>query len=303
MKRTPTRSADRRHLEAFLAVIDRGSFAAAGRELGISQSAISQSLRQLEAIVGSELFVRTARPFNLTAAGRAAEPHARRSLQDLDAFMTAASPDTGLAVGRLTICTIPTQSAHPVAGLVGAFRAAHPRVRVDIIQPPSRSIADVPAAVRGGLADVGITEFPTAQHGLRSVEFESEEFVAVLPPHADHREDTIDAETFASYGIVIGPYFETSVAYALLKKQHPNIDSAIKIRTDHRESFQHLVAEGLGATLMSREGSATARRLGCRTLGFRPPLKRRTGLVYPSAYLTPPAAAFVEVCRSGDRRL
>lgn len=288
---------ERRHLEVFLAVIDRGSFAAAARELGISQSAVSASLRHLEEIVGSELFIRTVRPFTLTAAGQSAEPHARRVVRELDAFLAAATEEVGAAFGRLTICTIPSQSAQPVAQLVGRFRSSYPRVRVDIIQPQSRSIADVPATVRDGLADLGITEFPTAQHGLRVVEFPPQEFVAVLPPSAPTAGPTIDAETFLSYGLIVGPWFETSVAYAFLKKQLPGIDAQITIRTDHRESFQHFVAQGLGCTLMHPGNTETARQLGCKIFKFRPPLRRRAGLVFPSGYLPPSAAAFVSMCR------
>lgn len=293
---------DRRHLEVFLAVIDRGGFAAAGRHLGLSQSAVSQSLRQLEAMVGTELFVRSSRPFTLTATGRAAEPHARRSLRDFDSFVSVATQDADSMSGRLTICTIPTMSAQPVAKLVGTFRAAYPKVRVDITEPSSRSIADVPSAVRSGLADVGITEFPTESRGLRSMEFDRQVFVAVLPPTAELPGPSIGNEAFADYGLIVGPYFETSVAYAQLRSEYDDLSARVTIRTDHRESFLHLVAAGLGATLVHSERAAVARQLGCKVYPFDPVLSRRAGLVFPTDYLSGPAAAFVNVCRDSIRR-
>lgn len=302
MSRRRSDKPDRRHLEAFLAVIDHGGFAAAGRDLGISQSAVSQSLRQLEIIVGTELFVRSARPFTLTATGRAAEPHARRSIQDFDSFVSVAVRESGSISGRLNICTIPTMSAQPIAKLVGAFRQAYPRVRVDITQPASRSIADVSHAVRHGLADVGITEFPTEARGLKTFEFNRQVFVAALPPHAQQEGVAIDTGTFTSYGLIVGPYFETSVAYAQLKKLDPDIDSHITIRTDHRESFQHLVAAGLGATLLHSDRSSASRQLGCKIFQFKPVLSRRAGLVFPREYLSPAAEAFVRVCQESSHR-
>lgn len=288
---------DRRHLETFLAVIDSGSFAAAGRELNISQSAVSASLRQLEARIGSELFVRTARPFTLTAAGRSAEPHARRAVREHDAFVAAATGELGATFGRLTICTIPTLSAHPVAQLVGRFRSLHPRVRVDIVQPESRSIADVPRSVRDGHADVGITEFPAGSEGLRSHEFAPQEFVAVLPPDSPHEEPVIDATTFVSYGLIVGPWFETSATYVTLEKLSPGVLGRVTIRTAHRESFQHLVARGLGVSILHKDHTRTARHLGCKVVELRPRLVRRAGLLYPGGYLPPAAAAFVTMCR------
>lgn len=289
---------DRRHLETFVAVIERGNFAGAARDLGITPSAVSQTLRQLEAMVGRELFIRTARPFTLTAAGRDAELYARRSLQDLDAFVSTASEQSGLLSGQMSICTIPTQSTHPVAALVGEFRARHPNVRVDIIQPKSRSIADVSLVVSDGLADVGITELPTVRHGLRVLEFVPQEFVAILPPQSQHAGHAISPAELVEHGLVIGPYFETSVAYTVLKKYAPQIDSSFQVRTDHRESFPYLVAQGVGASLVNRDNTATARELGCRVVDFDPPLLRRAGVVYSGKYLTPAAQAFVEICRT-----
>lgn len=294
----PRRRVERRHIEVFLAVVDRGNFSRAARELGVSSSAISQSLRQLEHTIGTELFIRSVRPLTLTDAGKAAEPHARRSLQALEAFIETAAERTGTLTGKLTICTIPTQTTHPVSRLVGMFRTLHPKVRVDIVEPQTRSVDDVSAVVRDGLADVGHTELPAMQHGLRTVEFRPQVFVAVLPPGSSHVGDTIDAETFVRQGLIIGPYFQTSVAYRTLKRMFPDIDAHIAIRTDHRESFPYLVAQGQGVTLVDRANTASALELGCRIVEFKPALRRRNGLVYSKRYLGPVASAFVSLCRS-----
>lgn len=292
---------DRRHLEAFLAVVDRGGFAAAGRHLGVSQSAVSQALRQLEQLLGAELFVRSARPFRLTTTGQAVEPHARRSLRDLDSLVAAATHGGGTYSGVLTLCVIPTMSVQPVGPLVGAFRAAHPHTRVDIIQPPSFSIAEVSRTVRSGLADVGVSEFPMESRSLQSLEFERQEFVAILPPDSPHEGPTIDAAEFAAHGLVIGPYFESSVAYSTLKRRAPGLDSSIVIRTDHRGSFTHLVAGGVGATLVQNIQAPVARALGCKVATFEPPLLRRSGIVYSAEYRSPAAGAFVQLCREVAR--
>lgn len=289
---------DRRHLEAFLAVIDRGGFAAAGRFLGISQSAVSQSLRQLEEMVGTELFVRSARPFRLTTTGQAVEPHARRSLRDLDSFVAAATHGGGAFSGVLTLCVIPTMSVQPLGPLVGSFRAAHPQTRVDIIQPPSRSIADVSRTVRAGLADVGVSEFPMEARSLQSLELERQEFVAILPPDSTYDGDTIDAADFAAHGLIVGPYFESSVAYSLLRRNAPGLDSSIVARTDHRGSFMNLVAGGVGASLVQNIQAPVARALGCKVAAFTPPLYRRSGIVYSAEYRSPAAGAFIQMCRA-----
>lgn len=293
---------DRRHLEAFLGVIDHGGFAAAGRSLGISQSAVSQALRQLEDMVGMELFVRSARPFRLTITGQAVEPHARRSMRDLEAFVAAATRGGGPISGVLTLCVIPTMSVQPVGPLVGAFRKTHPGARVNIIQPPSRSIADVSRTVRSGLADVGVNEFPMESRNLQQLEFERQRFVAALPPDSLFDGETIDAADFAAHGLIVGPYFETSVAYSILSRAAPGLDASIVARTDHRGSFLNLVAGGVGATLVQDPQTEMARHLGCKVVGFDPPLYRRSGIVYSAEYRSPVTAAFISMCRGLARR-
>jgi DNA-binding transcriptional LysR family regulator len=57
-------------VEAFLRVAERGSFRAAAEDLGVSPSAISQTVRQLEDRIGVPLFIRTTRSVGLTEAGQ-----------------------------------------------------------------------------------------------------------------------------------------------------------------------------------------------------------------------------------------
>ncbi len=288
---------ERRHLEAFLAVVDHGGFTAAAHRLGKTPSAVAQALRQLERVVGAELFIRSARPFRLTAAGRAAEPIARRALRDLGMFSSVASTDPDTLTGRLTICTLSTMSAQPVAQLVGAYRARYRGVRVDITAPHTHSVTEVLVAVRTRHADIGITEFPVETRGLRAIEFDRQEFVAVLPPGTGREGRPITAAEFAAIGILVGPFFKTSTAYPLLESAFRGISDHITAIADHRPSLIHLVAEGVGATLVHGQQALVARQLGCETVHFEPALYRRAGLVHPGEDLSPTAAAFVRLCQ------
>jgi DNA-binding transcriptional LysR family regulator len=71
-----------RQIEHFLAVVRHGSFTAAAQEIHIVQSALSASVRKLEAELGVPLFERTTRRVMLTEAGRALLPAAHRLLAD-----------------------------------------------------------------------------------------------------------------------------------------------------------------------------------------------------------------------------
>ena len=81
-------------LKAFLAVSAGGNMTTAARELGLTQSAISQSVRQLEEQFGAVLVDRTTRPLRLTAAGSIVRRYTERMLNEAEQ-MTAAIRSTG----------------------------------------------------------------------------------------------------------------------------------------------------------------------------------------------------------------
>ena len=70
-----------RNLRTLVAVADRGSFAAAARAVGLTQSAVSMQLRGLETELGTELFDRTRRPPVLNDHGKLLVRRAREIVQ------------------------------------------------------------------------------------------------------------------------------------------------------------------------------------------------------------------------------
>jgi DNA-binding transcriptional LysR family regulator len=85
MRNLPDRYASRmdldtRHLRAFVAVVEEGTFTDAAIRLGVSQASVSRSLQRLEAVVGARLLARTTRHVETTATGERVLVHARRVL-------------------------------------------------------------------------------------------------------------------------------------------------------------------------------------------------------------------------------
>ena len=93
---------DVRMLRIFEAVADSGNVSQAARKLGVTQSAVSQTLSQVEQILGTALFDRSHRPFKLTPAGIALSRRARHIVDDVDRLVSdvreadlASHSDTG----------------------------------------------------------------------------------------------------------------------------------------------------------------------------------------------------------------
>jgi len=120
-------------LQAFLAVARHQSFTAAARELGVSRSAVSQSVRQLEEMVRVVLLARTTRSVSLTDAGRRLVDGAGPSLARAAAALTEVAAKPGETVGRLRL-TVPRATVPFVIDpVVPTFRARHPRIEIEIV--------------------------------------------------------------------------------------------------------------------------------------------------------------------------
>jgi DNA-binding transcriptional LysR family regulator len=120
-------------LQAFLAVARHRSFSGAARELGVSRSAVSQSVRQLEEQLRVVLLARTTRSVSLTDPGRRLVDGAGPSIGQVATALAEVAAEPGEAVGRLRL-TVP-RAAVPfvIDPVLPAFRARHPRVDVEIV--------------------------------------------------------------------------------------------------------------------------------------------------------------------------
>lgn len=119
-------------LRLFLRVLDRGAIAAAGRSLGLSSTAASRTLRDLEDALSLRLLDRTTRHVAPTEAGRRLAARIAPLLEGLDAAMTEAREMHEDATGTLRIVARRSYALRHVVPRLSAFRAAHPRVEVDL---------------------------------------------------------------------------------------------------------------------------------------------------------------------------
>src|ERR1700751_3849669 len=95
-------------MEAFVLVVDTGSFSAAARRLNVGQPAVSKTIAQLEDRLGVKLLARTTRGLTATEAGLNFYERARRSIEEADeAERTARGAGTSLT-GTLRVAAAVT---------------------------------------------------------------------------------------------------------------------------------------------------------------------------------------------------
>jgi DNA-binding transcriptional LysR family regulator len=144
------RGSDFAELRAFMAVVEGRSFARAAVHLGLSASALSQTIRLLETRLGVRLLNRTTRSVAPTAAGARLHQRLAPLFQDMDAAVAEAVASMGRAAGTLRINTLGMAAKQLIAPRLGRFHAAYPDVVLDVVV--DENLTDI---VAGGF-DAGI---------------------------------------------------------------------------------------------------------------------------------------------------
>ncbi len=121
---------DLKTLAIFVRVAERRSFIRAARELGMTQSGVSNAIGRLEDQLGIELLARTTRSVNLTEHGAALLERSRQALADLDEAEQVLTSARLTPRGRLRIDMPVCFGRLRVVPLLGAFRARYPQVQV-----------------------------------------------------------------------------------------------------------------------------------------------------------------------------
>jgi len=120
-------------MEAFVRVVDAGSFSAAAKQLRIGQPAVSKTIAQLEDRLGVRLLLRSTRGLTPTEAGRNFYERAKRSIEKAEEAEIAARGAEAKLSGRLRICAAVTFARLHVIPRLSRFLTEHPALDVDVV--------------------------------------------------------------------------------------------------------------------------------------------------------------------------
>jgi DNA-binding transcriptional LysR family regulator len=232
-------------LAVFRSVAVQGSFTAAAKTLGYTQSAVSRQVATLEAELGATLFDRLPRGIRLTESGRCLLPHA----EALTGRLALARDDLRglreLSGGRLRVGAFPTACTALVPAAVAAFRASCPDVALTLTEGFVRDIA---ADLRAGDLDVAIVT--STVDGLldgltlRPV-VDDRMFVAMHPSHRYAGRARVRLAELAGDDWIVGQNRPEETLFASAAFQ-PRIAYVIR----EWVAKQGFVAAGLGITLI-----------------------------------------------------
>jgi len=165
--------------KVFCDLADTESFSKAAERNGVTQSAVSQQIRTIEAQFDVRLIDRGRRAFSLTAEGEAFLASSRQivgAYEDLGSRMAKLQEEVS---GELRITTIFSIGLHELPPYLKRFRREFPQVNVKM---EYRRSAQVYAAVLENRADVGLVAYPAARRGISASVFWRDRLVVICAP-------------------------------------------------------------------------------------------------------------------------
>lgn len=282
-------------LRGFFEIARERSFTRAAARLFVTQPAISLQIKALEEELGQALFDRGRKRVRLTPAGEILYRHAR----DVFARLEEASEDIAalgrLAGGRLCIGTSDTNCTYLLPGVLGAFQAQYPGVRLDI---RNRMSTEVGQLVLDHEVDFGLATLPVKHADLVCHELFRRRDVLICPPgHELAGRRYVQLKTLAARPLLMLERGSTSrrlVEEACARLGQPLVAA---MNLGGIEVIKRFVEIGLGLALVPRfavEAERVAGRLA--VVEVRGLEARSVGLVEHKGRRRPPAArVFVEM--------
>jgi len=282
-----------RQLQIFSTAAAHLSFARTSEQLHLTQAAVSLQVKQLEGLVGLELFERRGRKVHLTEAGEHLARYARvvlDALRDADAAISALK---GLRGGRIAVGAVSTAKYFAPA-MIARFRQRYPDVRV-VLSVNNREV--IVRELERNEIDLAIMGTPPQRFETVAVPFADHPLVVIAPPsHPRAREPAIPLEALAGERFLVreqGSGTRSSMERFFGERGFaPKIDSVM----NSNETIKQAVMAGMGVAFISRHTIglelATGHLCVLDVQGL--PLMRRWYVVQRAGrFVSPATAAFV----------
>ena len=286
-------------LNSFIAVARRRSFAAAARDLGVSTSALSQSVRQLESRLGVTLLTRTSRTVALTDPGRRLLENAGAAVDQALESLKTVTLRPGEITGRVRL-SVPSAAVQLViARLLPRLVERHPKVEVEV-QVENRFVNIVAEGLDAGIRLSEAIERDMVQVRLTDP---GRFVVAAAPSYLSRRGTPQKPEDLLSHDCICMRPSSSGARYAWeleRGKKTWRIPVQGPVTTNDPELMRLLAVDGVGLTYAFEPVITDDLRRGSLRLVLAPFAAAVPGffLYFPSrAQVSPALRAFVDVAR------
>lgn len=247
-----------RQLEVFLATARHENISRAARDLAMSQSAASGSLRELEGQFAVKLFDRVGKRLQLSELGRQLRPQAETLLAQARAFEQALAGEDGM--GRLHIGATMTIGNYLAVTMIADFRGRYRDADVALTVANTETIAE---GVAGFELDMGMIEGEFQHPELETLHWRDDELVVfAAPDHIAVSKVTLDDDDLVSLPWIVRER-GSGTRQTFDRAMHgllPDLNIAMELQ--HTEAIKRAVEAGLGVGCLSRISLVDAFRRG-----------------------------------------
>lgn len=286
-------------LRLYCHVVQTNSFSRGAQESGVTQSAASQSIRQLEGDLDVTLLDRSKRPFAVTAQGEKFYKACRDLLEGFDRVRDDLARDKRRVEGTVRVAAIYSIGLHDMGIYMQRFRNQYPeaRIRLDCLHPKQ-----VTRSVEEDMADVGLISYPSASRTLHVIPLWEEPLRLVCPPeHPLARHKVIRCADLNGVPFVA---FDPDLAIRkaidrALRQEQSRVDVVMEF--DNVESIKEGVLLGAGVSILPEP--VFQKEIAMRSLLAIPleraDLVRPVGLIHRRRKRLPPTVSrFIEMLQN-----
>ncbi|MEF7614846.1 LysR family transcriptional regulator [Aquincola sp. MAHUQ-54] len=266
-----------KQLRVLLSVADEGGFRRAGDAIGLSQPAVSQCVRALEAALGVKLLDRTTREVLLTPAGESLVGPLRRALDELQDLLARTQALGAQSRGVVRVASAPTVSAGLMPRCLSAALRRHPEIQVLLTDQAQRLVLD---SVRSGAVDFAVVVGGERMDDLEQQTVFEEDFVLVCPAaHALARRRQVPLSALADQPLVLLDHTSGSRPLIDDALRHQGSRARVVLDVGSAATAFRMVAEGLGLSILPSLSLPLPDASALRAVPLAPALRRRIALV------------------------
>jgi DNA-binding transcriptional LysR family regulator len=235
-------------LKAVIAVAETGGFTKAGELLCLSQPAVTQSIRSLEAELGEALFERLPRGVRLTGVGEILYRGAGRVMGVLEETQSLLDERKAGEGGRVSLGAGATLAIFVLPALIHSFRERFPDVQISIQTGKTHEIRE---QVLSGRLDIGLVTSPVIHPELEVLPLYEDEMVLVAAPRCP-LPDAISFAQLAGYPLIL--FSPGSGFRAFLDElfETNGFSPMVAMETDNMEAIKRMATVDLGAAIIPR---------------------------------------------------
>jgi DNA-binding transcriptional LysR family regulator len=250
-------------LMVFIEAAECGNFSEAGRNLHLSQPAISQKIENLQKHFGAKLFIRDGRTMRLTESGQALKPLAKELVlgaQRLDETMVSLQ---GEVIGEMTIGCSTASGKYLLPGLIASFIKLYPNVRINVQVTNRQAVLD--KLFIGDFA-LGVSSKQIHHRDLEYYNFFKDDVILIVPK-GHHWEDLpfVSPNDLLAEPIILREEAAGSreVVFRALEERNIYPDMLkVVMELGNAEAIEMAVEQGIGVAFISRLAAQRGLELG-----------------------------------------